>query len=121
MTNSDDEGSLGPVGHQDQEVENTTEDYLDQEFVTLQKTLSQKRRHAKECAESRIQQILPFPFSPNIRPLTVSDLGSCVALENAAFPNPEHRASPEKVSGTNPQTLDTERVADQLSESSNTG
>lgn len=35
---------------------------------------------------------------PYTRPLTVSDLDSCVALENAAFENPEERCSPEKVS-----------------------
>ena len=32
------------------------------------------------------------------RPLTVSDLDSCVALENAAYENPQERCSPEKVS-----------------------
>ena len=35
---------------------------------------------------------------PYTRPLTVSDLDSCVALENAAFENPQERCSPEKVS-----------------------
>lgn len=33
---------------------------------------------------------------PYTRPLTISDLESCVALENAAFPNPEERATKEK-------------------------
>lgn len=32
------------------------------------------------------------------RPLTISDLESVVALENAAFTNPEERATREKVS-----------------------
>jgi hypothetical protein len=47
-----------------------------------------------------MHKALPFltTFSPNIRPLTISDLESVIALENAAFPNPEHRASPEKAS-----------------------
>ncbi|OAA54821.1 gcn5-related n-acetyltransferase [Niveomyces insectorum RCEF 264] len=31
-----------------------------------------------------------------IRPLTVADRDACVAVENAAFANPAHRASPEK-------------------------
>lgn len=35
---------------------------------------------------------------PYTRPLTISDLDSCVALENAAFQNPAERCSPEKVS-----------------------
>jgi hypothetical protein len=34
---------------------------------------------------------------PYVRPLTVSDLGSCEALENAAFKNEEERATREKV------------------------
>lgn len=34
---------------------------------------------------------------PYTRPLTISDLESCVALENAAFANPEERATREKV------------------------
>ena len=35
---------------------------------------------------------------PYTRPLTISDLDSCVALENAAFTNPEERATREKAS-----------------------
>jgi hypothetical protein len=34
---------------------------------------------------------------PYTRPLTISDLESCVALENAAFTNPQERATREKV------------------------
>ncbi|KAK4211674.1 hypothetical protein QBC37DRAFT_402223 [Rhypophila decipiens] len=71
-------------------------DDADGEFVTLQKTISQKRRAAKDSPESRLHKAFPFPYLPNIRPLTISDYKSCVELENAAFPNPEHRASPEK-------------------------
>ncbi|KAI1457578.1 acyl-CoA N-acyltransferase [Annulohypoxylon moriforme] len=44
----------------------------------------------------RIKEIMPLPFHPNVRPLTVSDLESCVALENAAFEDPEHRCTREK-------------------------
>ena len=70
----------------------------DEEFAELQRTMSSKRRDDKEKGkENRIQEILPFPFAPNIRPLGISDLWSTVALENAAFPDPRHRASPEKV------------------------
>ncbi|KAK0735881.1 hypothetical protein B0T21DRAFT_290296 [Apiosordaria backusii] len=69
---------------------------VDGDFAQLQKTLSQKRRAAKDSHETRLQQAIPFPFLPNIRPLTISDAPSCVQLENASFPNPDHRASPEK-------------------------
>lgn len=70
----------------------------DEEFAELQRTMSSKRRDDKEKGkENRIQEILPFPFSPNIRPLGISDLWSTVALENAAFSDPQHRASPEKL------------------------
>ncbi|KAJ9131561.1 Acyl-CoA N-acyltransferase [Pleurostoma richardsiae] len=67
---------------------------LDDDFIMIQRTISQKRREkASECS---ITKRLPFTFAPNIRPLSVSDLQSCIALENAAFPHPEHRCSPEK-------------------------
>lgn len=74
-----------------------TDDVVDDEFADLARTLSAKRREEKEKGrENRIQEILPFPFAPNIRPLGISDLQSVVALENAAFAEPQHRASPEK-------------------------
>ncbi|KAK3318367.1 hypothetical protein B0H66DRAFT_602958 [Apodospora peruviana] len=75
-------------------------DDADGEFVALQKTLSQKRRAAKDSPESRLHKAFPFPFLPNVRPLTISDYDACVELENAAFHNPEHRASPEKACHT---------------------
>ncbi|KAK4655653.1 hypothetical protein QC762_304290 [Podospora pseudocomata] len=85
--------SPGPVDG-DQAIDESSD--ADGDFAQLQKTLSQKRRAEKDSPESRLQKALPFPFLPNIRPLTVSDAPSCVQLENAAFPNPDHRASPEK-------------------------
>ncbi|EGS21123.1 arylalkylamine N-acetyltransferase-like protein [Thermochaetoides thermophila DSM 1495] len=71
---------------------------VDGDFATLQKMLSQKRRAAKDSPEARLQKALPFvpTFAPNIRPLTIADVDACVALENAAFPNPEHRATRDK-------------------------
>lgn len=69
---------------------------VDSDFASKQKLLNQKRRAAKDSPEARLQKALPCPFRPNIRPLTISDLDSVVALENAAFPKPEHRASREK-------------------------
>ncbi|KUI53718.1 Polyamine N-acetyltransferase 1 [Cytospora mali] len=74
-----------------------TDDVVDDEFADLARTLSAKRREGKEKGrENRIQEIVPFPFAPNIRPLGISDLKSVIALENAAFPDPNHRATPEK-------------------------
>ena len=71
---------------------------VDGDFADIQRTLSQKRREEREAnVESPIQRVLPFQFSPNIRPLIPSDYAACVALEQAAFPNPDHQASPEKV------------------------
>lgn len=84
-----------------QEIEQAVDESsdVDGDFAALLKELSQKRRAAKDSPSSRLQKALPFitTFSPNIRPLTKSDLDSCIALENAAFPDPNHRASPEKV------------------------
>jgi hypothetical protein len=40
----------------------------------------------------------PSNLHPYTRPLTISDLESVVALENAAFPDPRDRATREKVS-----------------------
>ncbi len=82
---------------------------VDGDFAMLQKMLSQKRRAAKDSPESRLERALPHitTFSPNIRPLTISDLESCVTLENLAFPNPEHRATPEKASRHAPSSFKT--------------
>lgn len=74
------------------------DDDLDDEFAELQRIQSAKRREAKDKAHlNRIQEVLPFAFAPNIRPLGISDLQSAVVLEDEAFPHPPHRASPEKV------------------------
>ncbi|KAK0718222.1 hypothetical protein B0T26DRAFT_752172 [Lasiosphaeria miniovina] len=92
------EDVYGSASKDSQEFEQAVDDNdeIDSDFASLQKTLSQKRRAAKDSPESRLQKAFPFAFSPNIRPLTISDLNSCVALENAAFPNSAHRASREK-------------------------
>ncbi|KAL0471454.1 polyamine acetyltransferase [Neurospora intermedia] len=68
----------------------------DSDFVNLQKTISKERREARESPQARLQRACPFTFHPNIRPLSKFDYESCVALENAAFPDPAHRATPEK-------------------------
>ncbi|KAI1775250.1 acyl-CoA N-acyltransferase [Hypoxylon cercidicola] len=46
---------------------------------------------------AKVEAVLPFSFHPNIQPLTISDLDSCVALEEAAFADPAHRCTREKV------------------------
>lgn len=43
------------------------------------------------------KQYTPTNLHPYTRPLTVSDIEAVVALENAAFPDPNERASREKV------------------------
>ncbi|KAI8624495.1 hypothetical protein F5Y19DRAFT_480515 [Xylariaceae sp. FL1651] len=72
-----------------------TEDLPD-DFVHVQKTISGERRRRQSKQIRGMQDLLPFPFSPLIRPLTISDLESCVALENASFSNHAHRCSREK-------------------------
>lgn len=42
------------------------------------------------------QQVKATNLHPYTRPLTISDLDACVALENAAFIDPNERATPEK-------------------------
>lgn len=70
---------------------------VDDEFASLQRSMSAKRRDQR-LGKCHIQDILhPIPFVPLIRPLGISDLPSAVALENAAFTDPEHRASADKV------------------------
>lgn len=71
----------------------------DDAFTSLQRIMSAKRRE-KIMSKSRIQMNLdPIPFQPVVRPLRTSDLASAIALENAAFSDPQHRASADKVSG----------------------
>ncbi|KAI0098227.1 hypothetical protein GGR51DRAFT_538755 [Nemania sp. FL0031] len=80
---------------EDEDAVDDTEDLPDA-FVRIQKTLSCERRRQHNRQTHSIQDLLPFAFSPLIRPLTISDLESCVALENAAFSNPAHRCTREK-------------------------
>lgn len=70
---------------------------VDEEFASLQRIMSAKRRD-KRLQKSRIQEVMdPFPFHPLIRPMGISDLPSAIALENAAFNDPQHRALADKV------------------------
>ncbi|KAI0020571.1 acyl-CoA N-acyltransferase [Xylariomycetidae sp. FL0641] len=83
----------GPDPAEPDDAVDDSEDLPD-DFVSVQKTISDGRRRAG--SGDRLQDSLPFRFSPNLRPLTLSDLDSCVALEDAAFTDPAHRASREK-------------------------
>ncbi|KAI0489756.1 hypothetical protein F4859DRAFT_462141 [Xylaria cf. heliscus] len=69
---------------------------LPDDLAEIQKTISGERRWRQNKQMHGIQDLLPFPFSPLIRPLAISDLESCVALENAAFPDAAHRCSRDK-------------------------
>lgn len=44
--------------------------------------------------------LLPQAQSIFFEPLTVNSHAACCAVEDSAFTNPEHRASPEKVSNS---------------------
>lgn len=101
--NDDDKGPSAVIDNLIEEAFDEEDDDLDDEFAELQRIQSAKRREAKDKAHlNRIQEILPFAFAPNIRPLGISDLQSAIVLENAAFSDPQHRASPEKVGAPPP-------------------
>lgn len=97
------DNKAGPVSTQaladkNEQVIDEDDSDVDDDFAQLQRIQSAKRREDKQL-KPRIQELLdPFPFAPNIRPLGMSDLKSAIALENAAFTDPQHRASAEKVS-----------------------
>lgn len=78
-----------------------SEDLPDDDFIeaTQTKNYTQRHHHNRPPGRlGRVQELVPFPFLPNVRPLAISDLDSCVALEDAAFADPAHRATREKVS-----------------------
>lgn len=69
-------------------------------FVLAQraeKIQAEQRLHPRTTGPLRVQDVVPFRFSPNFLPLTISNWEACVALENAGFTNPQHRCTPEKV------------------------
>ena len=70
------------TGSPNQPIEATPKEYS-QEFIVVPEDQQYKG---------------PTNLHPYTRPLTISDLESVIALENAAFANPEERASREKVS-----------------------
>ncbi len=76
--------------------------------VTTERTESPDQQEEAPPTPDRQRQFVIIPehqqvkaptnLHPYTRPLTVSDLDSCIALENIAFTNPEERATKEKVS-----------------------
>ena len=69
-------------------TEESEEQHVNGRFVLIQ---DQKGDNSKQS--NGFAKIHPYT-----RPLTISDLDSCVALENAAFPIEQERCSREKVS-----------------------
>ncbi|KAI1189949.1 hypothetical protein F5B17DRAFT_138425 [Nemania serpens] len=96
--NDDDDDGNGngntPTAAADDAIDDT--EYLPDDVADIRKTLSCERRRRQSRQTHSIQDLFPFPFSPLIRPLTISDLESCVTLENAAFADPAHRSTREK-------------------------
>ncbi|ROT38606.1 polyamine acetyltransferase [Sodiomyces alkalinus F11] len=71
--------------------------YEDEAIVEGRRTKSvEHKRKQHDPTILRVQETVPFHFSPIFLPLTPSNVDSCVALENAAFRNPDHRCTPEK-------------------------
>ncbi len=77
--------------------------------VRTERSESSSQQEESPTAERRQFIIIPeehqrkappsnLNLHPYTRPLTISDLDSCLALENAAFTNPEERATREKAS-----------------------
>ncbi|KAI1496550.1 hypothetical protein F5X99DRAFT_422003 [Biscogniauxia marginata] len=79
-------------------AENAIDDteYLSDDLANANQIISNDRRRRQSQLHAGIQGVLPFPWSPLLRPMTISDIESCIALENAAFPNPAHRCSRDK-------------------------
>ncbi|KAI1412173.1 acyl-CoA N-acyltransferase [Hypoxylon sp. FL1857] len=76
-----------------------SEDLPDDDVDEAKETSSYGARRGSGGADGkfgRLREVLPFAFHPNVRPLSINDLESCVALENAAFENPGHRCTREK-------------------------
>ncbi|KAH6690370.1 polyamine acetyltransferase [Plectosphaerella plurivora] len=71
----------------------------DEESAQMMRRLSADQYRTKHDKKKgiRVQEILPFHFSPIFLPLTESHLESTLALENAAFTNPSHRCSRDKL------------------------
>lgn len=70
----------------------------DEELVATQRNIMQLRIQRRNSEASMLQKVIPFHWAPMLCPLTESDSETCVTLESAAFPDPNHRATREMVS-----------------------
>ncbi|KAF6821552.1 polyamine acetyltransferase [Colletotrichum sojae] len=68
----------------------------DDTYVEAKRTLCENKQKRPDPGSLRVQEVVPFHFIPLVQSLTSSSVESCVVLENAAFPNPDHRATREK-------------------------
>lgn len=95
-------GVAGGVAVADGSAVDDSEDLPDDDVDEAKETSSYSARRGSGGGAggrfARVREVLPFAFHPNVRPLSISDLESCVVLENAAFEDPEHRCTREKVS-----------------------
>ncbi|GKT80171.1 polyamine acetyltransferase [Colletotrichum tofieldiae] len=66
----------------------------DESYVEAQKSISDVKKRRTSGRLSLCD--LPFRWSPLVLPLTESNVNSCVVLEEAAFPDPNHRATRDK-------------------------
>ncbi|KAI0478811.1 hypothetical protein GGR56DRAFT_343136 [Xylariaceae sp. FL0804] len=89
----------GGAAVEDDAAVDDSEDLPDDTAGMLKKQMSdgRRRRRPSPAFFDGLRDLLPFRFAPNLRPLTAADLESCVALEAAAFANPDHRCSREKL------------------------
>ncbi|KAI8956098.1 hypothetical protein F4801DRAFT_573629 [Xylaria longipes] len=100
--NNNNKDEIAPLSDGDDDSNDTDDEAIDEttdlpdDLANIQKSISDERRRQQTGQIHGIQDLLPFPFSPLIRPLTISDLESCIALENAAFANPAHRCTQDK-------------------------
>lgn len=69
-------------------IEEFEEQHVNRQLIPIKDLQVQSSRHSDSIGK----------LHPYTRLLTISDLDSCVALENAAFPIKQERASREKVS-----------------------
>jgi hypothetical protein len=79
-----------PLTESPNSTEESEEQHVNGQFIIIKNNEEQANRHP-----DGIGKLHPYTCL-----LTISDLESCVALENAAFPIEQERASREKVSST---------------------
>lgn len=69
----------------------------DEDLVAVQRNIAQLRIQKRNSEAGLLQKVIPFHWAPMLSPLTDSDIETCVTLERAAFPDPNHRATREMI------------------------